>query len=117
MLLIVLPNNLKTAYPKLKQHTLAAEMERQVLTQFVTDATLRNKKGGQTIHTKLLLQMIAKRGNILWVPSYDEGISNVLEGTMLIGIDTAPCKQKTLMAACGTINSTFSLLASATKQY
>lgn len=71
ILLIVLPNNLKTAYPKLKQYTLIGESKSQILTQFVTDGTLRRKNGAQSVHTKLLLQMAAKRGNILWVPSYE----------------------------------------------
>jgi len=71
ILLIVLPNNLKTAYPKLKQYTLIGDQNSQVLTQFVTDGTLRRKSGVQSVHTKLLLQMAAKRGNILWVPSYE----------------------------------------------
>jgi hypothetical protein len=71
ILLIVLPNNLKTAYPKLKQYTLIGDPSSKILTQFVTDGTLRRKNGAQTVHTKLLLQMAAKRGNILWVPSYE----------------------------------------------
>jgi hypothetical protein len=33
----------------------------------MTDATLR-KKNLQSIATKVLLQIIAKRGNTLWVP-------------------------------------------------
>lgn len=69
MLMVVIPNNLKTAYPKFKQATLCSDREMPIITQFVVDGTLR-KKSVQSIHTKLLLQMIAKRGNILWVPSY-----------------------------------------------
>jgi len=61
--------------------------------------------------------MLAKRGNILWIPSYQEDISRALDKTMLIGIDSASRGGLTLLAGCGTINSTFSLLASDTKQY
>lgn len=60
--------------------------------------------------------MIAKRGNILWIPSYQEGMNNVLGGTMLLGIDTSSKGNLTMMAGCGTINSTFSLMVSATKK-
>jgi hypothetical protein len=70
ILLVVIPNSLKTAYPKFKLLTLGSDKEQPVLTQFVTDRTLGKKNGAQSVHTKLLLQMIAKRGNILWVPSY-----------------------------------------------
>ena len=36
---------------------------------------------------------------------------------MLIGLDLAPKNGKNIMAACGTINSTFSLLASSTRDF
>lgn len=39
----------------------------ECLSQVVVEATLR-KKGLQSIATKILLQIVAKRGNILWVP-------------------------------------------------
>lgn len=117
ILLIVLPNNLKTCYPKLKQYTLAGDPNSTILTQFVTDGTLRRKNGAQSVHTKLLLQMAAKRGNILWVPKYEEDIDSKLAGVMLLGIDSASKASKTIMAACGTTNSTFSLLASSTKEF
>ena len=47
----------------------------------MTEGTLR-KKGLQSIATKVLLQMIAKRGNILWVPriSIDLEFSAMLVG-------------------------------------
>jgi len=69
--MLVLPNNLKTAYPAFKKATLEAGKNREILTQCVLEQTLK-KKGAQSIHTKILLQMIAKRGNILWVPSYKD---------------------------------------------
>lgn len=67
--MVAIPNKLKTSYPKFKLSTLGAKQEIPVLTQFVVEGTL-NKKNAQSIHTKLLLQIIAKRGNILWIPSY-----------------------------------------------
>jgi hypothetical protein len=47
----------------------------------MTEGTLR-KKGLQSIATKILLQIIAKRGNILWVPrlSIDLEFSAMLVG-------------------------------------
>jgi hypothetical protein len=36
---------------------------------------------------------------------------------MLLGIDSASKGGKTIIGACGTINSTFSLLASSTKEF
>jgi hypothetical protein len=67
MLLVVIPMNLKNVYPGLKKLTLSPGKDFQMPTQFVVEGTLR-KKGAQSIHTKILLQMISKRGNILWVP-------------------------------------------------
>lgn len=46
------------------------------------------KKGFQSIATKILLQMIAKRGNILWVPRPLCKIDNI----MLIGYDISKCR-------------------------
>ena len=115
ILMVVIPKNLSTAYPRLKLATYAHDRETPLITQFVTDATLRSKKGAQSVHTKLLLQMIAKRGNILWVPSYQEEMNNVLDKTMMVGLDSGSKGGCSMMAACGTINSTFSLMASATR--
>jgi aubergine len=113
LLMVTIPMGLKTSYPKLKQATLAITEKREILTQFVVENTLK-KKGVQSIHTKLLLQMIAKRGNILWIPSYQEEMNKVMEKVMLLGIDTGSKGSCNLMAAVGTINSTFSLYSSAT---
>lgn len=54
---------MKNDYKKLKSSSIKDE----IVTQVVTEATLR-KKNLQSIATKVLLQIIAKRGNILWVP-------------------------------------------------
>ncbi len=64
ILLIIIPGNMKVEYKKIKKLTIS---NGQIVTQIVTDITLR-KKGIQSIATKILLQIIAKRGNTLWVP-------------------------------------------------
>jgi len=113
ILMVVLPGNLKTAYPKLKQELLTIKSGKEMISQFVVENTLR-KKGVQSIHTKLLLQMAAKRGNILWVPSYSEQMNNVLDKTCIMGLDSSSKGGLTMMSACGTTNSSFSLLSSST---
>lgn len=61
---VVLPNNLKNLYKNLKVFSMKLEIP----TQMCTEGTLR-KKGIQSIATKILLQIIAKRGNVLWSPT------------------------------------------------
>ena len=56
--------------------------------------------------------MASKRGNILWVPSYERDLKSVLKGVMLMGIDMA----QNIIAACGTTNKTFSNHVSATNK-
>lgn len=46
--------------------------KKEIVTQVFTDAKLRNKNI-QSIATKVLLQIIAKRGNTLWVPKPGQG--------------------------------------------
>ena len=45
--------------------------------QVATELTLR-KKNFQSVATKILLQIIAKRGNILWVPKLQSNIEGVM---------------------------------------
>ena len=71
LLMVVIPGNLKNHYPRFKQELLTVKAGKEVISQFVVENTLK-KKNPQSVHTKLLLQMLAKRGNILWVPSYQE---------------------------------------------
>jgi aubergine-like protein len=81
-----------------------------MLTQFVTDDTLR-KKNLQIIATKVLLQIIAKRGrNILWVPRTYNKIENKLVDCMLLGFDTAKGREGTVLASTAAISSTYSSL-------
>lgn len=54
---------MKTKYKDIKNYAVKEE----IVTQVVVEQTLR-KKGVQSIATKILLQIIAKRGNILWNP-------------------------------------------------
>ncbi len=52
----------------------------------------------------MLLQIIAKRGNTLWVPKTKARLDDV----MLLAIDNAKLDNgKNVLAACGTVNSTF----------
>ena len=114
MIMLVLPNHMKTVYPALKKATLMTSKGREIITQCVLDSTLR-KKGAQSIHTKLLLQMAAKRGNILWAPTYSEAMNTVLDKVMMVGIDGGSKAGTKMMAACGSMNSTHTAYASATK--
>ena len=113
ILMIVLPGNLKSTYPRVKQELLSLKAGKEMISQFVVENTLR-KKGAQSIHTKLLLQMAAKRGNILWVPAFKGELGDALDKTCIMGLDSSSKGGQTCMSACATTNSTFSLLASAT---
>lgn len=110
--LVVIPKHIQSLYPKLKQQLLKAQGGIEMVSQFVTEFTLR-KKGLQSIATKILLQMIAKRGNILWVPSYGEEMMNTLDRACLVGLDSSSKDGRALVSAVGTTNTTFSLLSSA----
>jgi hypothetical protein len=81
-----------------------------MLTQIMCDLLLK-KNGFQSIATKILLQILAKRGNILWVP---KPICKI-ENTMLVGFDTCKVKSQTKISVCATINSTFSSIFSNSK--
>lgn len=107
--LVVLPNNLKHEYRKLKVFALG---DRETVTQMMTEGTLR-KKNLQSIATKVLLQIIAKRGNTLWVPK----LNCTLPKTMLLAFDTAKGPSGTLLALCATLNSTFTSLYSAHRPF
>jgi hypothetical protein len=59
---------MKNQYKDIKIMTL----KHKLVTQVVTENTMR-KKNLRSIATKVLLQIIAKRGNILWVPRITSG--------------------------------------------
>ena len=103
--LIVIPNHMKTQYKRIKEASL---IENKIVCQVFTEGKLKNKNA-QSICTKVLLQIIAKRGNTLWVPK----IRAKLDDLMLIGIDNAKLDgNKNVLAACGTVNSTFTSIYS-----
>lgn len=106
---IVIPNNLKTSYKAIK--TIAIT-KIQLVTQVLTDAKLRNKNL-QSIATKVLLQIIAKRGNTLWVPIS----KGKLNDSMLAAYDSGKVGSKNVLALCATINSTYSSIYSTSAQY
>lgn len=84
-----------------------------MVSQVFTDGKLRNKNA-QSIATKVLLQILAKRGNTLWVPKLKSKVSD----TMIIGIDNASLGgSKNIIAACGTVNSSFTSIYSKTVKY
>ena len=66
----------------------------------------------QSIATKILLQIIAKRGNTLWVPRVPSG----LPSTMMIAFETVK-ERKSTLGMCATINSTFSSIFSRTEVF
>jgi hypothetical protein len=91
-------------------------MNLEVATQFLLEGTMK-KKGNMSIFTKVLLQMIAKRGNILWAPELKLSADDIAL-TMLIGIDNVKLSgNRHVVAACATINSTFTLFTSETATY
>lgn len=104
--LIMLPNQLKTQYKKIK---VMALLKSQIICQMMTENTIR-KKNIQSIATKVLLQIIAKRGNTLWVPKIPSGLSP----TSMIAFESAKAGNKTTLSMCATINSTFSSIFSRT---
>ena len=75
--------------------------------QIATEGTLR-KKNFKSIATKILLQMIAKRGNTLWVPQS----AMKLDKVMLAAFDNAKMNNKNVLAGVATINSTYSSICS-----
>lgn len=73
------------------------------MSQCVVENTLR-KKNLQSVATKLLLQMIAKRGNILWVPKMTGRVND----TMIMAFDNAKGRNGNSIVCCATVNDTFS---------
>ena len=109
MLFIAIPNNLKTQYKKLKEFCL---FSLKVVSQIACQSTL-GKKNVQSIATKILLQIIAKRGNVLWVPSFSTKIQN----TMIVAFDNAAIGGNAIVSCCATINDTFSRVFNASHSY
>ena len=81
MFWFIIPPNFKSYYKNLKQMTLKAGVDKN--SQIAVTSTLQ-KKGVNSIITKILLQMAAKVGNKLWVPKIPSRVFNC--GVLLIGI-------------------------------
>lgn len=60
----MIPASLKSQYKTIKKQSI---QDQEITTQVVVENTLR-KKGFTSVATKILLQIIAKRNNILWAP-------------------------------------------------
>lgn len=58
----------------------------------------------------MLLQIIAKRGNTLWVPK----AKSTIEGCMLSAFDSSKMGNDTVLSICSSINSTYSSISSNT---
>lgn len=107
---IIIPNPMRTQYKKIKHVAL---VEQKVVCQIVNENTLR-KKGLQSIATKILLQIIAKRGNTLWVPK----TNSVYADTIICAFEQAKVLEgKYNLSLCATINSTFSSIFSTSNIY
>ena len=109
MCLIVIPNFLKHAYSDFKKECLG---NLSVVSQCVVESTLR-KKNLQSIATKLLLQMIAKSGNVLWVPR----VNADMKGVMIMAFDNAKGQRSNRLSCCATVNDTFSSVYSKLGSY
>lgn len=61
---IVLPNGLKTYYRKIKKFCL---IDHKIISQIICESMLPHRHS-INIFGKILLQILAKCGNILWIP-------------------------------------------------
>jgi aubergine-like protein len=104
--MVVIPNQMKTQYKTVKEICL---VDKKIISQVVVESTLR-KGGIKSIATKILLQLIVKRGNVLWAPKE-------VEHTMLIAFDTAKCGRKNIVCGVSTRDKTFSSLCSKVEEY
>lgn len=94
--LIVIPNFMKNNYGEIKKKCLE---KLNIVSQCILEGTLR-KKNLQSVATKILLQMIAKRGNILWVPKTLGKINNA----MIMAFDSAKGGKGSSIVCCATVN-------------
>jgi len=107
--LIILPSQMRTQYKKLKNTAL---LKYRVVCQMTTENTLR-KNNLRSIATKILLQIIAKRGNTLWVPKCPKEVSE----SMLVAFETVKAGKATTLGMCATLNSAFSSIFSRTETF
>lgn len=105
LVLFVLPDALKSQYKKLKKWALLSQSE--IVTQMTLESTM-NKKGFNSIATKILIQIAVKVGNTPWIPEPPKGIS---EKIMIMGIDSSTDKEarnQSVVGICCTVDSKFS---------
>ena len=97
----ILPNNFKNNYGNLKKLMLRIGIEKS--SQVSLMSTMQ-KKGFNSVFTKILLQMAAKVGNKLWVPKVSSKIAT--NGVMMIGIenygDSSDSSNNILSYCCNT---------------
>lgn len=79
----IIPANFKNHYKTIKRMTIKTGIE---INSQVTVSSNLEKKGFQSIFTKILLQMATKVGNKLWVPKVSLKVQN--SGVMFIGIES-----------------------------
>ena len=87
---------MKNNYGEIKKKCLE---KLNIVSQCILEGTLR-KKNLQSVATKILLQMIAKRGNILWVPKTLGKINNA----MIMAFDSAKGGKGSSIVCCATVN-------------
>ena len=100
---------MKTQYKRMKNTAL---LKHRIICQMTTENTLR-KNNLRSIATKILLQIIAKRGNTLWVPKAPKGVNEA----MILAFETVKAGKKTTLGMCATLNATFSSIFSRTETY
>jgi len=107
--LIVIPQFMKTNYGEIKRECLK---KLNIVNQCILDKTLK-KQNAQSVATKLLLQMIAKRGNVLWVPK----TTGKVYDTMIMAFDNSKGMYGNSIVCCASVNDTFSSYFSKTSKY
>ena len=106
--MVILPFSARNLYKSIKQICCC---ELGVLVQVVVDVILK-KKEFQTVATKVLLQMAAKVGNVLWVPRTKLTSTNNI---MLLAIHTSTDKgpnPKARLAYCVSTNKDLTMFSS-----
>lgn len=104
MILLVLPNSLKIYYRKLKRLCL---IQYKISSQFICESAF-TQRHCTNIFGKLLLQMLAKRGNVLWVPKQSLKLPGN-QKVMLIAYDTNKYSSNTIISTCCTGNEDYNV--------
>jgi hypothetical protein len=106
MFWFIIPPSFKNSYSSVKKIVLKDGVE--VNSQVTLTSTLQ-KKGVQSVLTKILLQMAAKVGNKLWVPKVPQKM--LTSGVMMVGLESyADQADKTMnvLSFCSNTNKEFS---------